>query len=183
MFILFQPTCFSSSGSDHFNINKINYQFFSTVFVSFVSSCLCFPAHPPFFFEDSYFFIKYPFYYGSLSILLPSCSYPVILMKILTELLVRHSSFFSSAVDSIQALGLIISFSLFQMPSHASAPLNYSHLAIHLFRSAQDISKIRVPLFFRSSLSRGCYLIQVILFNRCKSLFKIVQRCFLLSGP
>ena len=29
----FQPVCLSSSGSDHFNISKIIYQFFSMVFV------------------------------------------------------------------------------------------------------------------------------------------------------
>ena len=33
---------FSSTGSDHFNFCKINYQFFSTVFASSVPSCLCF---------------------------------------------------------------------------------------------------------------------------------------------
>ena len=46
MSILFQTACFSSSGSDHFNIRKIKYQFFSTVFVSSVQSCLCF-SRPP----------------------------------------------------------------------------------------------------------------------------------------
>src|SRR3954469_11535440 len=49
--ILFQPVCLSSSGSDHFNIRKINYQFFSTVFASSVPSCLCFPALPPLFLQ------------------------------------------------------------------------------------------------------------------------------------
>ena len=58
--ILFQPTCSFSSGSDHFNIREINSQFFTTVFVSSVPSCLCFPALPPFFFKDSYNLIKYP---------------------------------------------------------------------------------------------------------------------------
>ena len=35
---------------------------FSTLFVSSVLSCLCFPGLPPFFFKDSYILIKYPFY-------------------------------------------------------------------------------------------------------------------------
>ena len=45
---LVQPVCFSSSGSDHFNIRKINYKFFSTVFVSSVSKLPLFfpPTHP-----------------------------------------------------------------------------------------------------------------------------------------
>ena len=63
----FQPVCFSSSGSDHFNIRKINSKFFSTVFVSSVPSCLCFPALPPFFFKDSDFLIGYPFYWCEVS--------------------------------------------------------------------------------------------------------------------
>ena len=65
--ILFQPACFSLSGSDHFNIRKINSKFFSTVYVSSVPSCLCFPALPPFFFKDSDFLIMYPFYLREVS--------------------------------------------------------------------------------------------------------------------
>ena len=43
------PVCLSSSGSDHFNIRKINYQFFSTVFFSSVSKLsLFFPPARPF---------------------------------------------------------------------------------------------------------------------------------------
>ena len=57
--ISFQLACFSSSGSDHCNICKINYQFFSTVFTSSVPSFLYFPTLPPFFFKDSDFLIKY----------------------------------------------------------------------------------------------------------------------------
>ena len=68
MSILFQLACFSSSGSDHFNFRKINYHFFSTVFVSSVSKLpLVFPAHPPFFLKDSDFLIKYPFYWWEVS--------------------------------------------------------------------------------------------------------------------
>ena len=45
-----------------FNIHEINSQFFAMLFVSFVPSCLCFPAHPPFLFKDSDSLIKYPSY-------------------------------------------------------------------------------------------------------------------------
>ena len=43
----FQPACFSSSGSDHFNISKTSYHFFSTVFVSSVSKLPLFFSRPP----------------------------------------------------------------------------------------------------------------------------------------
>ena len=49
MSILFQPACFSSSGSDHFNISKTNYHFFSTVFIPTAPSCLCFSRPPTLF--------------------------------------------------------------------------------------------------------------------------------------
>ena len=68
---------------------------------------------------------------------------------------------FSSPVDPIQAL-LITSFSSFQMFSHVGAPLNHPLLAIQLFRSAQDISKIHVSTLLSFKLFRGCYLIQAI---------------------
>ena len=42
-----QPVCFSSSGSDHFNFRKINYHFFSMVFVSSISKLLLCFSHPP----------------------------------------------------------------------------------------------------------------------------------------
>ena len=100
---------------------------------------------------------------GSFSILFRQCSYPVILMKILMELQVRHSSFFSSPVDLIQALVLsILLFFFFQCFSYAGAPLNHPSLAIKLFRSAQDISKIRVSTLHSFKLFRDWYLIQVI---------------------
>ena len=162
----FQPVCFSSSGSDHFNFRKINYHFFSTVFVSSVSKLpLFFPPSLPFvFLQGLRFLIQVSILLmGSFSILFRQCSYPVILMKILMELQVRHSSFFSSSVDLIQALVLsILLFFFFQCFSYASAPLNHSSLAIKLFRSAQDISKIRVSTLHSFKLFRDWYLIQVI---------------------
>ena len=42
----FQPVCLSSSGSDHFNIRKINCQFFSMMFVSSVSKSPLFSLPP-----------------------------------------------------------------------------------------------------------------------------------------
>ena len=55
----FQPACFSSSGSDHFNIRKITSQFSQRCSFHMSPRCLCFPAHSPFFFKDSDFLIKY----------------------------------------------------------------------------------------------------------------------------
>ena len=86
-------------------------------------------------------------------------------MKILTELQVYHSTFFSSSVDSIQAFGVDHILSSFQIPSHADAPHNHSLLAIHLFGSAEDISQ---DLCFHSQsvqdisrlLSHSSHLIQ-----------------------
>ena len=81
--------------------------FFSTVFVSSDPSCLCFPALPPFSSRTKIHYSSILLSMGSLSILFRQCSYPVILRKILTELQVYHSAFFSSPVDSIQALSII----------------------------------------------------------------------------
>ena len=76
-------------------------------------------------------------------------------------LLVHLSSFFSSPVGSIQAL-LSISFPHFNVFFHAGAPHNHPPLAIQLFRSAQDISKIHVSTLHSLKLFRGCYIIQAI---------------------
>ena len=74
-----------------------------------------------------------------------------------------------SLVDSIQAFGVDhIPFPLFQMLSHAGAPLNHPLLAIHLFWSAEDISQ---DLCFHSQsvqdisrlLSHSSHLIQPVL--------------------
>ena len=69
------------------------------------------------------------------------------------------------------------------MLSHAGAPLNHSPFAIHVFQSVEDISE---DLCFHSQsvqaiwrlLSHSSHLIQPV-----QPLFKIVQRCFILSGP
>ena len=90
---------------------------------------------------------------------------------------------FSSPADSIRVFGVDHILFRISMFSHAVAPHNHSPLAIQLFRSAQDISKICVSTCIRSSLSRllsySSHLIQPML-----SPFQvIVQWCFLLSGP
>ena len=153
MLILFQPACFSSSGSDHFNIRKPKYQFFSTVFVSSVSKLpLFFPPSLPFVFLQGLRFLLQVsiLLMGSFSILFRQCSYPVILMKILMELQVRHSSFFSSPVDSSQVL-LIIPFSSFQcllIPVH----LIVIHFSLFNCFGVLKISRRFVfPLCIRSS--------------------------------
>ena len=64
MSILFQPACFSSSGSDHLNIRKINSKFSQRYLFHLPQVAFVFPALPPFFFEDSDFLIKYPFIDG-----------------------------------------------------------------------------------------------------------------------
>ena len=68
-------------------------------------SCLCFPALPPFLFLQGFRFLNQvsTLLIGSLSILFRQCSYPVILRKILTELLVHYSSsvfFFGGLISS-----------------------------------------------------------------------------------
>ena len=139
MLTLFQPVCFPSSGSDLFNIRKINSKFshrclFHPFHVAFV-----FPAHPPFSSRTRISYSSILLLIGSLSILFLQCSYPVILMKILTEFQVRLSSliFFSGGSNSV----LFRFFSVFQMFSHTGAPHNNSLLSIHLFASAEVFSK------------------------------------------
>ena len=84
-------------------------------------------------------------------------------MNILTELQVRLSSlvFLSGGTNSSFSVDHI-PFPSFQIPSHAGAPIKHLLLAIHLFRSAQDISKIRVSTLHSFKLFRGGCLIQAI---------------------
>ena len=158
-----QPACFSSSGSDHFNIRKINYQFFSTVFASSVPSCLCFPTHRPFFFEDSDFLFKYPFIDGkslhSFSSMFLSVDSHEDANEASSSSLITHSLL---RWNQFKFLVLIISFSSFQIPSLAGAPHIQSFLAIQLFQSAQDIPKIRAYTLLSFKLFRGGYQIQTI---------------------
>ena len=102
----FQPVCFFSSGSDHFNIRKIISQFPNVI--CFIRPKLSLFSRPPTLFLQGLRFLNQVsiLLMRSLSIVFRQYSYPVILRKILTELQVYHSSFFSSPVDSIQAFSV-----------------------------------------------------------------------------
>ena len=103
---------------------RSSISFFSMLFVSSVSKLpLFFPPSLPFVFLQGLRFLLQVsiLLMGSFSILFRQCSYPVILMKILMELQVRHSSFFSSPVDLIQAFGvdhILSSFQCLLIPVH-----------------------------------------------------------------
>ena len=155
--------CFSSSGSDHFNIRKINSSLLNGVVFFHPKLPLFFPPSLPCFFEHADVLIKYPFYYGSLSILLPSCSYLVILMKILTELQVRHSSliFFSAVFKSSFGVDHILfpCFKYLLMPVH----LIFIHFSLFNCSGLLKISRRFVFSTLHSfTIFRGCYLIQAI---------------------
>ena len=114
----------------------------------------------------------------SLFILFLQCPYSVILMKILTELQVRHFSlvfFFGGFYSSSRCRPY--SSLYFKCFSRAGAPLNHSFLDIHLFRCPEGISE-GLPCHPRSvqPISRmfphSSHLIQPVL-----SLFWIVQWC------
>ena len=130
--------------------------------------CLFFPAFPPFLFKDLEIFkSSIRLSMGSLFILFRQYPYPVILRKILKE--ASSSSFFVLFLlwwIQCKLSVLIISFSLVHMLSMLEVltkdSLNLSLLAIELFRSAEDISKIRVSTLLSFKLFRGCYLIQAI---------------------
>ena len=92
MSILFQPACFSSSGSDHFQHPQDQLKVFSTLFVSSVPSCLCFPAFPPFFFKDPDFLIEYPFFKVKFLHSFLQCSYPMISHENAQQFQVHHPS-------------------------------------------------------------------------------------------
>ena len=118
-----------------------------------------FPTLSPFYFKESYFLINYPFY---------SCEVPSFFS---INVLTRWFSWRCSTSSSFFVLFLLRWFQvklcwsypfLISMLSHAGAILNCSPLAILLFRSAQDISKIRVSTLHSFKLFRDWYLIQVI---------------------
>ena len=56
-------------------------------------------------------------------------------------ILVQYSPFFSSPMVLIQAFGVDHILSSFQKFYHTGAPHNHPLFAIHLFRSAQEISE------------------------------------------
>ena len=90
-----------------FSTSARSTQVFSMLFVSSVPSCLCFPALPPFLFNDSYIWIKYSSYGCEVSSLFPS----MFLSGDSHEDTNGTSSLsflvlLSSPVDSIQAFGV-----------------------------------------------------------------------------
>ena len=133
MSILFQPVCFSSSGSDHFNICKITSGFPNVVcFIRLQVAFVFQPSHP-FFFKDSDFLFKYPFIDGKSLHSFPSMflsgdsqddTNGASSLSILRHIFIS-SGFNANFVDHI--------LSSFQMFSQAGAPLNHPLLAIHLF--------------------------------------------------
>ena len=135
----FQPTCFSSSGSDHLNINKINYHFFSTVFVSSVPSCLCFSRPPPFSFKESDVLTKYPFYSCEVSPFFSFMFLPGDSHEDSNGASVHHYLPFLLWWIQFKLSIFIIFLSSFLMFSHDDAPLYHSSLAIQLFHCAEDI--------------------------------------------
>ena len=79
---------------------------------------------------------------GSLFILFFQCSYPVISHEDDQQIQVHHPSLsFLPRWTQVKLSVLIVLFSSFQMLSYAGALLNYSSLAFHLFRCAEDISE------------------------------------------
>ena len=177
MLILFQPVCFSSSGSDHFNIRKINYQFFSTVFVSSVSKLPLFSRPPTLFLQGLRFLNHVSFYLWEVSSFF---SFNVLIrwfpMKMLNSFKFIILRSFSSLVDPIQAFSVDHILFLGSSVFPARSPL-----ASLSFRSVQDISGDSSVF----QLIRGCHLIQIFQLFRCIIyLFNIpFQRCFLLVGP
>ena len=183
MLILFQPACFSSSASSHSNVRKINSKLFSTVFVSSDPSCLCFPTLPPFFFKDSDFLTKYPFYSREV----PSFFSINVLTRWFSWRCSSSLSFFILFLlrwTKFKPSMLVTFLSLFQMFSHAGVSLNHSPLAFHVFRSVEDISgdscfHSRSVQAILRLLSHSSHLIQPV-----QSPFQlIISTVFLLSGP
>ena len=169
----FQPACFSSSGSDHFNISKIIYHFFSTVFVSSVSKLpLFFPPSLPFVFLQGLRFLLQVsiLLMGIFSILFRQCSYPVISHEDTNG--ASSLSFFvllSSSVVSMQAFGvdhipsppfkcflmpvdlLIIHFSLFK----GSGVLKISQkICVSILNSFKPFNSTGAIFLFKQSLQR-----------------------------
>ena len=166
--ILFQPACFLFKWIRSFQHQQDQLSFLLNG-VCFIRPKLPLFSHPP------TLFLRGPRFLFQLSILSmevsPFFSFTFLHGGSLEDaLLVRHSSFFSSSMNSIQAFGVDHILSSFQKFYHTGAPRNHPLLAIQLFRTAQDISKIRVStlLLFHST-----------------SAFSLLNRStvYLLSGP
>ena len=145
-----------------FNIRKINSKFSHRCLFHPSPSCLCFPALPPFFFKDSDFLIMYPFICGRplhsfLSTFVSGdfpCRCSTVSSSSSSVFFFFSGGFKSSFVDH--------TFFLISVSSHTGAPHYHSTSRYLLFRSAQDISKIRVSTLHSFKLFRDWYLIQVI---------------------
>ena len=187
----FQPACFSSSGSDHVNIRKINSKFFLNS-VCFIRPKLPLFSCPPTLFIQGLRFLNQVsiLWMWSLSILFHQCSYPVVLLKILTELKFIILCSFPSPVVSMQAFGVDHIFFFGSHVFHVGSP--YRRLS-YLFTSRYSI----VPecwrylerfTFFHSQsvqvISRGIscssHLNQLVQSIFSRNLF---QRCFFWVGP
>ena len=165
MSILFQPACFSFSGSDHFQHPQDQfYVFLNGVHFIRPKLPLFFPALPPFFFKDSDFSIMYPFISGkslrSLLSMFLSSGFP---MKMLSsfKLIILHRCFFSGGSNSS-----------FQCWSYSfprvkcflmRVQLLIIHLSLFICSGVLKIShKTCVSILNTFNIFQGCYLIQAI---------------------
>ena len=162
MLILFQPACFFSSGSDHFNIRKITSQFSQWCLFHPSQVVFVFPPTDPSSSRTQISYSSILLLMGSLSILFPS----IFLSGD------SHEDPKGTSSSSLFILFLLwwnqvklcgsYPFSSFQIPFLAGAPHIHPLLAIQLFRSAEDVSKIRVSTLNPFKLFGDYYLIQVI---------------------
>jgi hypothetical protein len=157
-------------------IRKFNSQFSHRCLFHLFQVAFVFPALPPFFFKDSDFLTKYPSYGCEVSSFFPSMFLSGVSSWRCSG--VSSSSFFHSSFFFLlrwiqcKLLVLIISLSSFHMLFHASAPLNHSPPAIHLFRSAEDISE--ESCFHSASIQANSRLLSHSsqLINRCNLSFE-----------
>ena len=87
--------------------------------------------------------------------------YAEIIKQYLDSRGIGNSVFFFSA-GSNSSFWCFLTLFLISRLSHAGAILNQSPLAIHLFRSAEDISEDASVYSHSFKKFRGCYLIQAI---------------------
>ena len=157
MLILFQPACFSSSGSDLFNIRKINSKFSQRCLFHLPQVAFVFPALPPFFFKDSDFLIKYPFYSCEVSSFL--------FVNVLTRWFSCRCStssifsilFFSGGFNSNFVDHILSSFQCFLMP----VQFLIIHFSLFICSGVLKISqRFMFSTLHSFKIFRGCYLIQ-----------------------
>ena len=174
MSILFHR-CVSLQVDPIISTSASSTQVFSTAFVSSISKLSFFfpPCLPFCFFEDPDFFIGYPF---------NSCEVtPFFFVNILTRWFSRRCSTSSPFLSLLRWIQVKFCWSYlfphFNVFSYRCSSYSFTSRYL-LFRSAQDISKIRAYTLLSFKLFRGCSLIQVFYFNRCIIIsFKSFQRC------